>query len=105
MKMKNPFAKLWDKTPDILKNKYAITIVAFLVYLMFFDSNDIPSQIKFKRHLAKLNKQTHYLEKKIVEGRLEYAATFTTLEQMETFAREEYMMKKPDEDLFIIEVK
>ncbi len=103
--MKNPFPKIWNSVPPIFKNKYAITIVAFLTYLMFFDSNDIPSQIKFKRHLAKLNKQTRFLEKQIEEGRSEYEATFSTVEQMETYAREEYMMKKADEDLFIIEVK
>lgn len=103
--MKNPFPKFWNDLPDIFKNKYAITLVAFFTYLLFFDSNDIPSQIKFKRHLNKLNKQTEYFQKMIEESKSEYASTFSTPEQMETYAREQYMMKKPEEDLFIIEVK
>jgi cell division protein DivIC len=102
--MTNPFQKIWDRLPAILKNKYFITSLAFLTYLMFFDSNDIPSQIRLNRHLAKLNKQTKYCEKMIVEAKKEYAATFSSVEQMETYAREHYLMKKPEEDLYIIEI-
>lgn len=103
--MKNSFQKIWDKFPSFLKNKYALTIIAYLTYLMFFDSNDIPSQIKFNSHLKDLNKQTEYCKKMIAQDKEEYAATLSSIDQMETYAREHYMMKKPDEDLFIIEYK
>lgn len=103
--MIKPFQIVWDKLPSFLKNKYLITALVFFIYLLFFDSNDIPSQIKFNRHLAKLTKQAEYLEKTIVADKEEYASTFSSIEQMETYAREHYLMKKPEEDLFVIEVK
>lgn len=103
--MKKIAQKIWDKWPPILKNKYALVMIGFFVYLLFFDSNDLPSQIKFNQRLAKLNKQTKYLKQQIDESRSEYEATFSTVEQMEKFAREEYLMKKADEDLFVIEVE
>jgi cell division protein FtsB len=102
--MNNPFQKIWDKLPALLKNKYFMASLAFFVYLLFLDSNDIPSQIRMNRHLAKLNHQTNYCKKMIIQDKKEYVATFSSIEQMETYAREHYLMKKPDEDLFIIEV-
>ena len=103
--MQKSIQKFWDKLPAWVKNKYVITSIAFLTYLMFFDSNDIPSQIQNSRHLAKLNKQAAYCEKMIEEDQKEYEATFSSLEQMETYAREHYLMKKPEETLYVIEVK
>ena len=92
----------WDRIPAILKNKFMLTSVAFLTYLFFFDSVDVPTQFKLQKQLRKLNQQTEYLERMIDADRIEYAATLSTLDQMETYAREEYKMKRPDEDLFII---
>lgn len=103
--MRSRIGKYWDRVPPIFKNKFAIASVAFLTYLMFFDSMDIPTQWKFHRHLKKLNQQAEYFEKMIEKERLEYAATLSTPEQMEKFAREEYLMKREDEDLFVIEMK
>ena len=103
--MKDKLIGIWDRIPPIFKNKFAIAAVAFLTYLMFFDSVDIPTQVRLHRHLNQLCKQTEYLEKMIEKDRVEYAATLTTMEKMETYAREEYMMKRPEEDLFIIEIK
>lgn len=103
--VKKRIVNYWDKIPPIMKNKFLLTGLAFLTYLMFFDSVDIPSQIKLHRHLNQLNNQTEYLKSTIEEDRSEYEATLSTLEQMETYAREEYKMKRPDEDLFIIQRK
>ena len=103
--MKQKLILFWNAYPAFLKNKYVLAIIVFFTYLMFFDSNDIPSQVRFSQNLKKLNKQTKYFEKEIEKSKKEYAATFSTIEQMEAYAREEYLMKKPDEDLFIIEVK
>lgn len=97
--------QLWDRIPPILKNKFVLTALAFLTYLMFFDSVDIPSQVKLKRHLRQLNQQTEYLDKMIEKDRLEYDATLSDTEKLEKYAREEYMMKRDDEDLFIIRVE
>ncbi|MCP4120127.1 MAG: septum formation initiator family protein [Bacteroidetes bacterium] len=103
--MKKRMQGYWDKVPGFMKNKYILASVAFLTYLMFFDSMDIPTQYKLQRHLRQLNKQTEYFHKMIDKEQSEYEATLSTVEQMEKFAREEYLMKREDEDLFIIEVQ
>ena len=38
--------KAWEKVPDFLKNKYAICIIAFVVWLAFFDKNDFYAQYR-----------------------------------------------------------
>jgi cell division protein FtsB len=103
--MKDKVIRLWDRIPPVFKNKFVLTALAFLTYMLFFDSMDIPCQVRLQRHLRQLDQQTEYLEKMIEKDKIEYAATLSTLEQMEKYAREEYMMKRDDEDLFIIEVK
>lgn len=103
--MKRNLSNIWESVPSSLKNKYAVTTLAFLVYLMFFDSTDIPSQVRLQRHLNQLDHQTEYFRTMIEKDRREYEATLSTVEQMEKYARETYLMKRPDEDLYVIEVR
>lgn len=103
--MKRSLTNIWESVPPSLKNKYVVTTLAFLVYLVFFDSTDIPSQVRLQRHLKQLNNQTEYFQTMIEKDRREYEATLSTVEQMEKYARETYLMKRPDEDLYVIEVR
>ena len=103
--MKETVVQLWDRVPPVFKNKFVLTALAFLTYMLFFDSMDIPCQVRLQHHVHELNKQTEYLDRMIEKDKLEYAATLSTIEQMEKYAREEYLMKRDNEDLYIIEVK
>jgi hypothetical protein len=103
--MKDKLLRLWDRIPPFMKNKFVLTGLAFFTYLLFFDSVDIPTQFKLHRHLRQLNHQTEYYRELIEKDKLEYASTFSSIDQMEKYAREEYKMKRPEEDLFIIEFK
>jgi len=40
-----------------VKNKYIITTTAFLVWLLFFDRNDVVSQVELTQKLNELNKE------------------------------------------------
>ena len=80
-------------------------LVTYFVYMLFFDTNDIPSQVKLRRQYNKLQKQHDYYSKMIEDVKFENDQLFSSKETMEKFAREEYWMKKPNEDLFIIERK
>ena len=101
--MKDKVIALWQRVPPVFKNKFFLTGLAFFAYMLFFDSIDIRTQIRLQNHLRQLNQQTEYLDRMIEKDQMEYNATLSTLEQMETYAREEYLMKRPEEDLFVIE--
>jgi len=93
------------KIVNVLKNKYFIVSVAFLVWLVFFDQNNIISQIKLSRKLKQLKQQKEYYENEIRANEKATLELTSDTEQLEKYAREKYLMKKDNEDLYIIEEK
>ena len=85
-----------------MKNKYLITIAAFLVWMIFFDRNDIISQIRLRLKLSDYRDKKDYYELQIAGVKKEKQELLTNQASLEKFAREKYMMKKDNEDLFVI---
>jgi cell division protein DivIC len=91
-----------DKVPQPLRNKYILTVVIFIVWLLLFDSNSLISRYKDMRELHKLKIDREYYLKRIETDRNKLHELKTNNHNLEKFAREQYRMKKPDEDLYII---
>ena len=83
-------------------NKYLITGIAFALWMLFFDRNDITLQLKRVRELKKLQESEKAMDKQITDTKQELSLLKTDPETLEKYARERYMMKKDNEDLFII---
>ena len=94
--------KIIDKIPAIFRNKYILTILIFLVWLLLLDSNNLIARFKEIRELNKLRNEREYYLRKIEVDRKKLQELKTDNENLEKFAREQYRMKKPDEDLYII---
>jgi hypothetical protein len=94
--------KFLQHIPSFLKNKYLIAGVFFLVWIVFFDPKDIPSSINRIETYKKLQQTERNLNKKIAETRKDLDLLKTNPQTIEKYARENYMMKKDNEDLFII---
>ncbi|MCX6301915.1 MAG: septum formation initiator family protein [Bacteroidia bacterium] len=94
--------KFIDKIPVIFRNKYILTILIFLIWLLFLDSNNLISRYKEIRELKKLKSEREYYLNKVEIDRKKLRELKTNNENLEKFAREQYRMKKPDEDLYII---
>jgi len=92
----------WNSVPDFLKNRYVITAFLFLLWMLFFDQNDIISQVKLKNQLHQLDKDKAYYLEQIDVTQSELENLLNDNEKLERFAREKYLMKKPNEDLFVI---
>lgn len=94
---------LLKKIPGWLKNKYILTATGFVVWLLFFDHNDFFMQLDRRGELNELEKgKGYYIEQ--VEGlKKELSELKGDPASTERAAREKYMMKKDNEDLFIIE--
>lgn len=88
--------------PPLLKNKYFLTVVAFVVWMIFFDKNDVVSQVKLRWHLHEMRSKQKYYSEMIKQVEQEKKELFTNSASLEKFARERYMMKKDGEDLFVI---
>ncbi|OFY63029.1 MAG: hypothetical protein A2V64_04560 [Bacteroidetes bacterium RBG_13_43_22] len=94
--------KFTDKIPSIFRNKYILTILIFLIWLLLLDSNNLIARYKEMRELNKLRNEKEYYLKKIEVDAKKLQELKTDNENLEKFAREQYRMKKPDEDLYII---
>ncbi len=79
-----------------------MTGVAFAVWMLFFDRNDIPSQISRMHELNNLEYSEGVMTKKIEDTHSELNNLKNSPETLEKYAREKYLMKKPNEDLFIV---
>lgn len=91
-----------DKIPPVIRNKYALTIIIFVIWVLLLDSNNLIARYKEMKELHKLKIDREYYLKRIEEDKKKLHELKTDNHNLEKFAREQYRMKKPDEDLFII---
>lgn len=93
--MKIPFKK-W------LTNKYLITSLVFMAYMIFADKNNVIEQYKLQNQFVKVKREHAYYEEQIRVARLQKEELFSNSKNLETFARERYYMKRDNEDVFVI---
>ncbi|NQU87156.1 MAG: septum formation initiator family protein [Mariniphaga sp.] len=86
----------------VIKNKYFIALLLFVVWLLFFDEYSIIAQSKSRKQLRNLTEQQQYYKERIESDLQKLEELNSGIEQLEKYAREQYNMSKPDEDLFII---
>ena len=86
----------------ILRNKYVLTALIFFLWLLIFDQNNLTERRKINREYKELTEEREYYLEKIEEDRTRIEELKTDDENLEKFAREQYLMKKENEDIFII---
>lgn len=91
-----------EKVPPFFRNKYILTIIIFLVWIFLFDSNNLIARFKDMNALHKLRTDKEYYTNRIKADRQKLHELKTDNKNLEKFAREQYHMKKPDEDLYLI---
>lgn len=94
--------KFIEKIPSVFRNKYLLTVLIFIVWLLLFDSNNLIARYKEAKELSKMKRDREYYIKKIEVDKRKLYELKTDNHNLEKFAREQYRMKKPDEDLYII---
>ncbi len=83
-------------------NKYTITLVIFGILITFFDSNSLIARYKVYREKQRLKKEITEYKKQIEKDKAFLDAIESDTKALEQFAREEYKMKAPNEDVYII---
>lgn len=84
------------------RNFYFICGILFLVWMLFFDSNDLFLQFQRNRKLNQLNAKKEFYVAKIQEVETDRKELLSDQELLEKYAREKYLMRKPTEDLYIV---
>ncbi len=94
---------VWQKLIPYLKNKYILALIVFFVWILFFDQNNLVDRYINSRHLRQLEKDKEYFRTRIMQDSARLKELRTDKDNLEKFAREQYLMKRENEDIFIIE--
>ena len=92
----------FKKLLPILWNKYFISVIAIIVWVCFFDKNDLLSQYQLTKKLKQLRTEEKYYQGEIEKNKSDMNELRTNPASLEKFAREKYLMKKDNEDIFVI---
>ncbi len=87
---------------DLFKNKYFIVTVAFIVWMLFFDKNDLVSQVEYRQQVNTLKEERDFYTKETEKVSKDLDELTSNPQKLEKFAREKYLMKKENEDVFVI---
>ncbi|HVV53862.1 MAG TPA: septum formation initiator family protein [Mucilaginibacter sp.] len=86
----------------LFRNKYFLVTLAFVVWMLFFDRNDILSQYQYHSQLSKLKQERDFYLKETAKVHHDLDELTTNKAELEKFAREKYLMKRDNEDVFVI---
>ena len=96
------YKDLWILVKPYVKNKYAISLLVFIIWVSFFDENRLISRVSQRAELNKLEEQKEYYREQIEINKKRLNELRTNKNNLEKFAREQYLMKKPNEDIFVV---
>lgn len=91
-----------NKAKSILKNKFFIITAFFVVWMGFFDPKDWSTIAEKKEKLHALTESEMNFKEKIKETKKELNQLRSSAKTIEQYARENYMMKKDNEDIFLV---
>jgi len=83
-------------------NKYHITVVVFLVITFFVGNNTLLDGIRYDAKIKSVRKDVENLKKENEEMLNQLSALQGDREDLEKFAREQFLMTKDNEELFLI---
>lgn len=83
--------------------KYHYTILAFLIVMLYLDDNNLFLRISLSNKIRVLQQEIDHYETIIDESTKQLDQLRTDEKNLEKFARENYLMKKKEEDIFIVE--
>jgi cell division protein DivIC len=92
----------FKKILKIFINKYFLITVAFIVWMVFFDSNNVFTRAKLRDKLDDLQEEKHFYLDEIRQDSTLTHKLLTDSTELERFAREKYLMKKDNEDLYLV---
>ena len=86
----------------LIKNKYLLALTVFSVWLVFFDNNNLIVRRRLLRETRQLKNDSEYYRQRIIADSTRLSELMKDSESLEKFAREQYLMKKDNEDIFVI---
>jgi len=86
----------------VLSKKYLVATISFLAWILFFDENSVVSHQRQRQRLREMLQQKKYYIEQIAADKIKLEELNSGLSDLEKFAREQYHMSAPGEDIFIV---
>ncbi|HKK66974.1 MAG TPA: septum formation initiator family protein [Bacteroidales bacterium] len=96
------FKSIWAFIAPVVKNKYILSVLIFILWIGVFDSYNLIDRIQDVNQLRELQKERDYFKEEIQNYRTQIRQLESSPQMLEKFAREQHLMKAKDEDVFII---
>ena len=87
----------------ICRRKYLITVVAFAVIIGFLDENSLFRRLAYEREISQLKEEIEKYRADYEENTKRLNELNSNPDAIEQVARENYLMKKPNEDIYVFE--
>ncbi len=87
----------------LLKNKYFIVTVFFMVWIIFFDTNNVIGWVDNLKTVISQERQKEYYQEEIVHIEERLKELSSNRDSLERFAREQYLFHESDEEIFILQ--
>jgi len=84
-------------------NKYVITITVLFIFIVFPDENSVRQRISLDREIGRLKHEIRQYEQLRDESNRKLKALTEGTDELERIAREDYLMKKANEDIYLIQ--
>ena len=82
--------------------KYWVATAVFVVVIVFLDQNNLLVTMKLSRQVSELNDEEQRLREAIVQDSISNATLKGNIDAIEHYGRENYYMKRANEDVFVI---
>jgi cell division protein FtsB len=96
--VKQAILKIWPW----VKNKYVLTIAVFSIWMLFFDQNNMVDRLKMSSEIRQLEADREYYQAEITKDSTRLHELTTDKDNLEKYAREQFLMKKKNEDVFVV---
>lgn len=96
-------SKFLESIKRWILNKYVVTLVLFAVILTFCGPHSLTNRAQNRRQIRQLEQQIEQYESNIETNKRKINELESNQENLEKFAREQYLMKEDGEDIYLIE--
>ncbi len=88
--------------PDRIRNRYAFAVMVLIGWILFFDTYDAYTTFKLRRELVQMRSQKEWYQQEIERSKEQLDQLKGDDDLLERFARERYLMKRENEDIFVL---
>jgi cell division protein DivIC len=91
-----------SKIRKLIINKYTIVLAIFFIWITFFGDHSLIVRYQTKSKINEMEKELEFYKEEIKSNKRKMNELNSNAENLEKFAREQYLMKREDEDIYII---